>query len=169
MNSILRVCENINNKMDILIEKVDIIEKRIETLEKKAVNTTEKQTQKKNVVSLTKKKKINKTGSITIKEYTDCLLIGGDTFDKKKTIKKYKGFWNPEHRGWTIGNKKYKQKLIQSLEKNTKNVECETINNTLLKKNTIHTKKYTNEYDSNTLDNTIQDNIPSGFAFLDDE
>ena len=47
MNSILRVCENINNKMDILIEKVDIIEKRIETLEKKAVNTTEKQTQKK--------------------------------------------------------------------------------------------------------------------------
>ena len=99
-----------------------------------------------------------------IKGYKDCLLVCGDTFDKKTTIKKYKGLWNPEHRGWIIKHLKHKDSLLSSLKKNTKNVEYNTIDNTLLKKCT----KSNNYIDNEDSDEMVKSPIAS-FAFLHDE
>ena len=174
MNSIHKLCVKIDSdiqdilkNVDSLTKKVDTIEKKLEIIEKN-INKSQPKIQKDKVISLSKQsnKKVKKLGSIDIKEYNDCILICGDTFDKKAIIKKYKGLWNPEHRGWTVQNKKYKELLIKNLEKVTKNVDVESINNTLLKKNTKHNDKHSDgEYDNHT----ERMNIPSTISFLEDD
>jgi|TARA_B110001450_G_scaffold184161_1_gene172216 hypothetical protein len=158
MNSINKLCQSINNKLDILVEKVDTIEKKIESLENKINKTTEKKIQKDKIISLSKKSKIVKSGSITIKEYNDCILICGETYDKKVTIKKCKGLWNPENKGWIIKNKKYKDTLLKSLRKITKNVEHITIGETFLSTS-----------DTEHSDEHEQETFSSSISFIDDD
>ena len=158
MNSINRLCQSINKKIDILVEKVEVIEKKIESLENKINKTTEKKIQKDKIIPLSKKSKVPKSGSITIKEYKDCMLICGDTYDKKITIKKCKGLWNPDNKGWIIKNKKYKDNLLNSLRKITKNVEHITINETFLSTS-----------DTEHSDETDQEAFPPSIAFLNDD
>jgi hypothetical protein len=158
MNSIHRLCQSINKKIDILVDKVEDIEKKIESLENKINKTTEKKIQKDKIMSLSKKSKVPKSGSITIKEYKDCMLICGDTYDKKITIKKCKGLWNPDNKGWIIKNKKYKDTLLKSLRKITKNVEHITIDETFLStSNTEHS------------DEAEQETYSSSISFIEDD
>ena len=166
MNSIHKLCQTINTKLDGVILKIDNIENKIQLIENKIqlienknkTNTTEKKIHKREIISLSKKTKVAKSGSITIKEYKDCILICGDTYDKKIIIKKYKGLWNPDNRGWIIKNKTHKDSLLKSLQKITKKVNYSNINNNLL--------STSSHKDSADIE---PESISSTITFLDDE
>ena len=171
MNSINKLCQAINNKLDTVILKIDSIDHKIQLLENKIqciennktiktikTNTTEKKIHEREMISLSKKTKVVKSGSITIKEYKDCILICGDTYDKKIIIKKYKGLWNPANKGWIIKNKTYKEALLKSLQKNTKKVKFSNIHTNLLSPS-VHEESDDIEHSS----------LSSTLAFLDDE
>ena len=170
MNSINKLCQTINNKLDTVIVKIDHIENKLQVLENKIQvlghkpteknkhKSTEKKIHGREMISLSKKTKVTKSGSITIKEYKDCILICGDTYDKKVVIKKYKGLWNPDNRGWIVKNKTYKDSLLKSINKITKKVEYSNINTNLLS-----TQSYE---DSDIIE---QESMSSTIAFLDDE
>ena len=169
MNSLHRFCQSIDKKIDILIQKVDYLDNKVNTLEqilssnsgqsneiKELNHSTEKKNHKHKVISLTSKVKIEKSGNIHVKEYNDCILIIGDTFNKKNIIKKYKGLWNPDNKGWVIKNKGHKEKVIKTLKRVSKTCIITSIDNSLID----NEKK--NEDESNK-------EIPKGFAFVNDD
>jgi hypothetical protein len=101
-----------------------------------------------------------KSGSIKMDMYADKTLITGDTYNKKMFIKKYKGQWAPEHKGWVVSN----TQNITELKKNLKQVVS-----------TLESTKYTYNLDgasSDTIgriDNThLASSITDGYAFIDD-
>jgi hypothetical protein len=164
MNSLNKYCKSIDKKIDFLINKVTELEETILQLtpsDKKSVEqSTEKKVFKKNVkkISLISKPSIEKTGSITIKEYDDCILIKGDTYDKKAVIKNCKGKWNPDNKGWVIKNKSNKEKLIRTLKKISKIVTNERVQGELFD---LDSPQHTDHQEETN-------NILPGFAFLDD-
>jgi len=98
-------------KLDLIINKLNSIQKRLNVLEKvttkpnvkvsSSENTTKMLTVKK--ISPEPKKKIQvQTGSLTITIHPNGCIVTGDTFDKKDIIKASKGFWAPEFKGWIV-------------------------------------------------------------------
>lgn len=165
MNSLNKYCKSIDKKIDFLINKVTELEEIILQLtpndEKSIEQSTEKKVLKKTVkkISLTSKPIIEKTGNITIKEYDDCILIKGDTYDKKATIKNFKGKWNPDNKGWVIKNKSNKEKLIRTLKKISTIVTNERVQEELFD---LDSPQHTHPQEETR-------DMPSGFAFLDDK
>jgi hypothetical protein len=97
-----------------------------------------------------------KKGNINIDIYNDCLLVTGETFDRKDLIKSLGGKWSGEHKGWTIPIKQL-DTTKEKLETYCSNVEY-------------------NEHDKNLLNGTINSFVkkPSEtrvneMAFLDDD
>ena len=85
-----------------ILTKLTDLEKRVSTLE---TNTKKIRIKKKTPNSGKKKsskKEIKKEGIITITKYNNGSVLTGDTYDKKGIIKKYKGWWTPTMKGWTV-------------------------------------------------------------------
>ena len=51
----------------------------------------------------------SKKGTVVVEVYSDILLILGETYDQRDTIKQFGGKWNLEHKAWTIPNSKFSQ------------------------------------------------------------
>jgi len=106
-----------------ILSRLDEIESRLTKLESGESNETKKKVIiRKNKSPTQPTKSINiKQGSIVLTKHPNGCVLTGDTFDKKHIIKKYKGWWTPEVKGWTIRIKNYK-KIKQDLEKCCKSV-----------------------------------------------
>ena len=106
-----------------ILRRLDAIESRITKLESGESNSSKKKVIiRKNKSPSQPTKSINiKQGSIILTKHPNGCVLTGDTFDKKHIIKKYKGWWTPEVKGWTIRIENYK-KIKQDLEKCCKSV-----------------------------------------------
>lgn len=98
-----------------------------------------------------------KCGRINLTVYKDFIIIKGDTYDKKTTIKKYKGYWEPSQKGWVVPIKNYK-KISKSLKKTCESVNESSINE-YFKQNTESFSKPTHE----------SGDLGDSFAFLSDD
>ena len=139
MNSLYKMCKSIDLKIDKLYKKVESLESKLDNLETKAVSTTDsiKPSTKPHMSIKTKKKRTSpnsttlstteKSGSIIMTQYVDKVLITGDTFEKKMFIKKYRGQWSPEHKGWLV----YTTQNINDLKKTLRKVSSLFSHNTM--------------------------------------
>ena len=143
MNSLYKMCKSIDSKIDKLYKKVESLESKLDNLEKKTASTTDttksstKPSTKPHMSNKTKKKRpspnsttlptTEKSGSINMKQYVDKVLITGDTFEKKMFIKKYRGQWSPEHKGWLV----YTTQNINDLKKTLRKVSSLFSHNTM--------------------------------------
>lgn len=98
------------------VKRLISIEKRLEALEKIINNDTKITVTKKmhsadtNIIKKTPgmatkgntKKVTIKSGRVELAKYKNGIILTGDTYDKKDTIKKYKGWWTPTMKGWTV-------------------------------------------------------------------
>ena len=146
MNSLYKMCKSIDSKLqkisirlDSLEEKMDVIElycsshtANTDTHHVHATTTTSspstitiktkhKTKHAKNMLQSPSKNgtvsTIEKTGSIKMETFSDKTLITGDTFQKKIFIKKYRGQWSPEHKGWIVSNTQNIKELKKQLKK----------------------------------------------------
>ena len=111
----------IENKLDIILNKLIDIEKRLSKIENKnsqTISTTIGKSPKKIIIKKTTKK-IIKSGTIRLIKHPNITRVTGDTFDKKHILKECKGLWTPEIKGWTVNNKYY-DNLVKNLEQSTK-------------------------------------------------
>ena len=107
-----------------ILRRLDAIESRITKLESGESNSSKKRVIiRKNNSPSPPTKSINiKQGSIILTKHPNGCVLTGDTFDKKHIIKKYKGWWTPEVKGWTIRIENYK-KIKADLESSCKLVQ----------------------------------------------
>ena len=70
----------------------------------KYLDTISKQPQSKSSTSKSSTSKSSKKNDskININIYHNAILVTGYTYDIKDDLKKLKGFWNPENKGWVI-------------------------------------------------------------------
>ena len=105
--------------MEKILKRLSEIEKRLDKLENKNFNSNSKKTTKSPTSSKTTKSVLIKSGSIVLTQHPNGCIVTGDTFDKKDIIKKYKGWWTPEVKGWTVRIEHY-NKLAKDLENKSK-------------------------------------------------
>jgi hypothetical protein len=143
MNSLYKMCKSIDSKLDKLHKKFESLESKLETLEIKTATVTNStqssaQLSTKPTISIKTKKKrtspsytasptSDKSGSIIMTQYVDKVLITGDTFEKKVFIKKYRGQWSPEHKGWLV----YTNQNIKELKKTLRKTSLQFSYNTI--------------------------------------
>ena len=121
--------EQVLLKLKLLEKRFDAIEKRVADLEKGT--TTKKLKIKKKSPSKSNTKRVTiKEGSIKITKYNNGLVLIGDTYDKRDIIKKYKGWWTPKQKGWTVKLDHY-SKLVKDLKNSTKHLVEEESTETL--------------------------------------
>tara|TARA_B110000211_G_scaffold105110_1_gene122287 strand:- start:610 stop:1149 length:540 start_codon:yes stop_codon:yes gene_type:complete len=179
MNSLYKMCKSIDSKLDNLTTKVEELEHKLESIHTKIIHTKtihssldkteEKSSKSTSKVSIrTKKNKktiaspskisvpdTEKSGSITFKMYVDKTIVTGDTYDKKKFIKNYKGSWSPEHKGWIVYNTQNIKELKSILRKMSKQFSL---------------IKYEYKLDnSDTSNNVSKHDITPEYAFIADE
>ena len=163
--------EQIIQMLKELITKVDSIENTIQTkfgeledrinkLESKPTHESKpsstKTTKKDSTTKIVKVAAPIKKGNINIDVYNDCLLVTGETFDRKDLIKSLGGKWSGEHKGWTIPIKQM-DNVKEKLETYCSNVDY-------------------NEHDKNLLNGTINSFVKkpaetrvNEMAFIDDD
>ena len=91
-----------------------------------------------------------------MEKYLDKTLITGDTYEKKLFIKKYKGQWSPEHKGWLVLN----SQNINELKKNLKQLSVQ-----------FDYIKYNHNVDGSKKSNVnenLEETSISEYAFIDD-
>ena len=178
------MCKSIDSKLDKLTSKVDELEIKIETIHNKIINAPldkieEKssksnsnvsiRTKKKKKISISSPSKINipdteKNGSITFEMYKDKSIITGDTYNKKKFIKNYKGQWSPDHKGWIIYNTQNIKELKSILKKTSTQFSLKKYDYNLDNVDNSNTSNT-----SNTSNNMSEHTIPQEYAFITDE
>ena len=185
MNSLYKMCKSIDSKLDKINKRIDYLETKLDTIEtyclndklpqQNSIHTEGKLSSTKSKIKIkTKKQKkisspskidtsvIEKSGAIHMDIYTDKTIITGDTFKKKMFIKKYKGHWSPEHKGWIVLN----SQNIRELQTHLKQLST-TFTSTKHKHN-INGGTDIEDYDKDTQDiNTLQ--VPQQYAFIKDE
>jgi hypothetical protein len=118
-------------QLSAILKRLDTIEHRLKKLEGGSSGDTKRKViiRKQSPTSGTKNIKI-KSGNIMLTKHPNGCIITGDTFDKKDIIKKYKGWWTPEVKGWTVRIEHHK-KIKVDLEKASKSLEEKTDSNNL--------------------------------------
>ena len=104
-----------------------------------------------------------KSGSIKMELYSDKALVTGDTYNKKMFIKKYKGQWSPEHRGWIVFNTHNISELKSNLKRISATFESTTYSHRLDGSTSVQSSK-----DSTTVDDDPSDSGMGGYAFIND-
>lgn len=161
LKELITKVDSIENTIQTKFEQLEDRISRLETkpvYEPKTSSSTETKTTAKKA-STTKVVKVAapiKKGNINIDVYSDCLLVTGETFDRKDLIKSLGGKWSGEHKGWTIPIKQM-DNVKEKLETYCSNVDY-------------------NEHDKNLLNGTINSFVkkPSEtrvneMAFIDDD
>jgi len=137
---IIQLLKELTNKVDnietIIHTRLDSLEKRMAKLDNLSNAPLAKPIAEKTTTSKKDTKKITiakpiKKGNINIDIYNDCLLVTGETFDRKDLIKSLGGKWNGEHKGWTIPIKQLDESK-EKLETYCSNVEYNEHNSNLL-------------------------------------
>ena len=112
-----------------ILKKLETMEKRLLDLENSQTNSqTNSKTIRIKQKTETKENSKNisiKSGNIIITKHPNGCIVTGDTFDKRSIIKKYKGWWTPEVKGWTIKLNNY-DTIKSDLEKSSKTLLEET-------------------------------------------
>lgn len=113
-----------------IIQQLNMIEKRLSKLENKETSSkTSRQTSQKTIKikkkpndkAQTNKNITIKTGNIVLTKHPNGCIVTGDTYDKKTIIKKYKGWWTPEAKGWTVKLNNFEE-LKSDLEASSKTI-----------------------------------------------
>ena len=185
MNSLYKVCKSIDSKLDKINIRLDTLETKISNIEsyyslnvnkqltdedkneEKDKKDKKKSSSSKIKIRTKSKSKsitspsiyttsvVEKIGSIQMDKYADKTLITGDTFQKKMFIKKYKGIWSPDHKGWIVVN----TQDVNELKKQLKQLSLTF--NYIKHNHNINGSKNTNEEEFL--------NIHSQYAFISDE
>lgn len=117
-----------------LDKKIKKLEKRVHLLENNTLNNSgkNKKNNGNNVKNIVIKNNVIKNNcSVIISKYDNGIVVSGDTYDIRQIInKKYKGWWTPEKKGWTVRLNFYSN-LVADIKKNIKSVKENTINETL--------------------------------------
>lgn len=79
-------------------QRLDAIEKKLDTLIK-LMNEAQR-TSPKTKAKTKKTVKVEKSGSAIVSIYTDLILITGNTFSNKDSLKSIGARWNKENKGW---------------------------------------------------------------------
>jgi hypothetical protein len=152
-NNIITRISHIEDKIDLIVKRQTDIEDRISyRVEKNTANSSMSDTdskddidarviilkdknENKTVTPIKKTKKkiisnensvINKRGNITMRVYKDCVLLTGQTFDRKELIKQYGGKWDNKNMGWTVPVGK-EDKLKIELERYTESLDYDEL------------------------------------------
>lgn len=111
--------------MEKILKRLSEIEKRLDILENKNSSSNSRKIIRSPSSNKTTKSVVIKSGSIVLTRHPNGCIVTGDTFDKKDIIKKYKGWWTPEVKGWTV-RIDYYEKLAKDLEKKSKTLTTNT-------------------------------------------
>lgn len=103
-----------------ILQKLESMEKRLLALENPQTKSKTIRIKKSENKESSKNITI-KSGNIIITKHPNGCIITGDTYDKKAIIKKYKGWWTPQVKGWTVKINNYAV-LKSDLEKSSKTV-----------------------------------------------
>ena len=114
-----------------ILKRLDTLESRLKKIERGDNEPKRKIIIKKQSVQDPIKNISIKTGNIVLTLHPNGCIITGDTFDKKDIIKKYKGWWTPDAKGWTVRVEHY-TKIKADLEKSSKSLEEKTNSNDLV-------------------------------------
>jgi len=96
-----------------------------------------------------------KKGTVVVEVYSDILLILGETYDQRETIKQFGGKWNLEHKAWTIPNSKFSQiqpvfrDCFNNVDYITKNMALSDSNSNSNSNSKSFTSTNNNSYSSN--------------------
>lgn len=102
-----------------ILQKLERIEKRLSALENPQTKSKTIRIKQKSENKESNKNITIKSGNIIITKHPNGCIITGDTYDKKTIIKKYKGWWTPEVKGWTVKLNNYIN-IKNDLEKSSK-------------------------------------------------